>query len=266
MKRFFFLVLALLWGNVFAQPQLEILPLKSRTPEQVYPILLPLLEPGAVLTAANGQLFLRASQSNRDDIKRVLAAIDVPQRQLRLRISQSRRVVEADYGGVVDARVRVGRNAHAPLEAQARVWDTRSQIEDEGSQMVQTVDGGRAFIQVGQAFPLRLRQMNARPSGVQTTDAVVYREVGQGFYVQPRLAGDRVTLEISLQAETSARPGVGNLNVQRLVTTVSGRLGEWIEVGGSGRQVSQREAGTLNRSTRDLDDTRSLWLKVEELK
>jgi len=64
----------------FAQQALEIIPLRHRTVEQVLPALQPLLEPGATLSGSRGQLFLRASPSNADDIKRALAAIDRPAR------------------------------------------------------------------------------------------------------------------------------------------------------------------------------------------
>ena len=54
--------------------------------------------------------------------------------------------------------------------------------------------------------------------------------------------GDQVTLEISPFDDTAGRLP-GSVNVQRLVTTVSGRLGEWIALGGSDidTQDTQRE-------------------------
>jgi len=260
------LLLALWLGHAWAQQELEVIPLKSRTPDQVLPALLPLVEPGGALTAANNQLFLRASRQNREDIKRALAAMDVPLRSLIIRVSQTRGVDESDRGGRAQGQVVLG--SRTRVEGQATVWDTRSQRQESGSQMVQTVEGGRAFIQVGRSLPIPMRQVTYGPQGPVVTDSVQYYDVGQGFYVEPRLAGDRVTLEISQQADAPlhSRSGLPAAHVQRLATTVSGRLGEWIQLGGVGQEASGDQRGTLNLSTRELRDARAIWLKVEEVK
>lgn len=260
---FLFIALFFVFGNAFAQQEMEILPLKSRSPDQVLPVLLPMLEPGGVLTAANQQIFLRASKRNREEIKRVLAAIDLPLRQLIIRVSQTRDAGDSNRGGNVDGRLVVG--SKTSVDARARVWDTRSQRQESGSQMIQTVEGGKAFIQIGHSLPLPMRQVSYGPQGTVVTDTVVYHDIGQGFYAEPHLAGDRVTLEISQQSDTLLNSRSGVAQVQRLSTTVSGRLGEWIQLGGSGQQKSGDERGALSLSTRELRDTRSIWLKVDEV-
>lgn len=263
MKALVTLLLVFCLGSAAAQQEMEIIPLRARTVDQVLPTLLPLLEPGGALTGMNNQLFLRASPRNREEIKRALAAIDTPPRKLIIRVSSTRGVDDSGRGGAVSGRVIISNNTR--VDGNARVWDTRTQSQDSGSQMVQTIEGGRAFIQVGRSLPVPLRQMVVGPQGAVVSDSVIYRDIGQGFYAEPRLAGDRVTLEISQQADTPGNYGRGSTTTQRLATTVSGRLGEWIELGGSGQQGSSNERGTLNLSTREVRDTRSLWLKVEEV-
>ena len=95
------------------------------------------------------------------------------------------------------------------------------------------------------------------------SDSIVYRDLGQGFYAEPRLAGERVTLDIS-PFNDAPGPG-GSVQTQRLSTTVSGRLGEWIELGGSGQQTNAQGQGALSVGTREVRDNRSVWLKVEEV-
>ena len=264
MKHWIVIFFAFCCNVASAQQELEVIPLKARTVDQVLPTLQPLVEPGGALSGMNNQLFLRASKRNRDDIKRALAAIDVPARKLVIRVSQARGVDDARQGGAVDGRVVVSNNK-ARVDGNARVWDTRSQRQESGSQMVQTIEGGRAFIQIGRSLPIPLRQVVVGPQGAVVTDSVVYRDIGQGFYAEPRVNGQQVTLEISQQADTPAHLGPGSANVQRLTTTVSGRLGEWIELGGAGRQASGSERGSLSLSSSDLRDNRSIWLKVEEI-
>ena len=110
-----------------------------------------------------------------------------------------------------------------------------------------------------------MRQVVVGPGGAMVTDSVVYQDVSRGFYAVPRLNGERVTLELSQQSDSVAAQGRGNINTQRLSTTLSGRLGEWIEVGGTGRQGSAYQSGTLSLSTSDVRESRSIWLMVEEV-
>jgi hypothetical protein len=49
-------------------------------------------------------------------------------------------------------------------------------------------------------------------------------------------------------------------------TTVSGRLGEWIELGGSGQQAGGTQRGNLSVGTSEVRDNRSVWLMVEEVR
>lgn len=262
MARVLLLILVLLALPVQAQQAMEVIPLRHQTVEQVLPVLQPLLEPGGTLTGMNNQLFLRASPRNREEIKRALAAIDTAPRRLVIHVSQSRGADSLGQGGGVSGQVVLGSTRRA--EGNAQVWDTRSARSENTSQMVQTIEGGRAFIQVGYAVPVPLRQMAVGPGGAVATESVVYRDIGRGFYAEPHVNGDRVTLEISQQADSPGR--YGSIGTERLATTVSGRLGEWIELGGSGRQATGDQGSGWSRSTGDVRDSRSLWLMIEELR
>lgn len=260
MRVLVFLALLLVFP-VQAQPGLEVIPLRHQTVDRVLPVLEPLVEPGGTLTGMNNQLFLRTSPRNREDIKRALAAIDTPSRRLVIHVSQNRGAESANRGGSASGQVVLGSTRRT--EANAQVWDTRSVRSESSSQMVQTIEGGRAFIQVGYSVPVPLRQMVVGPRGAMITEEVVYRDIGRGFYAEPHLNGDRVSLEISQQADSPGR--YGSASIQRLTTTVSGRVGEWIELGGSGRQATGSEDGGWSRSTGDVQGSRSIWLMVEEI-
>ena len=241
---------------------LEVIELRHRTVDEVLPALLPLLEPGGTLTGMNHQLFLRASPRNREDIKRALAAIDQSARRLIIRVAHDRQSAEADRGAEGRGQVVLGTSRQA--SAEVSVWDTRSQRNASASQMVQAVDGGRAFIQVGRSLPLPMRQVVVGPGGVVVSEAVVYRDIGSGFYVEPRLRGERVTVQISQQSEQVATPGRHPaIDSQRLTTMVEGALGEWIELGGTGREALGQRGGSFSVGTSDMRENRSIWLKVE---
>ena len=121
------------------------------------PTLLPLVEPGGTLIGANDQLFLRASPQNREEIKRVLAAIDRPSRRLVIRVSQNRESEASSRGGEVSGQVVIGDGGRSRVNA--RMGHPRRAHRNAG-QMVQTVEGGQAFIQVGRRcrFPCARRR------------------------------------------------------------------------------------------------------------
>lgn len=284
MKRLIALLFCLLPAFAIAQQEMEIIPLKNRTVDQVMPVIRPLVEPGGALSGMNNQLILRASRKNRDEIKQALAALDTPARQLVIRVTQNRDAVmnrsgaEA-FGSVGNDHVRV---TQSPTGVAAgggtvvvrrgdsvvggQVVETRSTRTASAAQSVQVMEGGKAFINVGQSIPLPMQQVVLGPGGAIVTNTTVYRDIGQGFYAEPRLAGDRVMLEISPQFDTPGNAGYGSVNTQRVSTSVSGRLGEWMELGGSGQQAAGTNRGNLSVGTSDVRDNRSIWLLVEEVK
>ncbi|MCG2578139.1 hypothetical protein LZ012_14180 [Dechloromonas sp. XY25] len=252
-----------LWLGIAGAQQMEIIQLRSKTVDEILPALLPLVEPGGTLTGMNDQLFLKASARNRDEIKRALAAMDRPARRLIIRISQNRQAEDSARGGEVGGQVTLGSTRRSNVGA--TVWDTKSVRGESAAQMVQTVEGGRAFIQIGRSLAVPMRQMVVGPGGAMVNEGVIYRDIGSGFYATPRINGQRVTLDISQQAESfDPAYGRGAVSSQRLATTVSGTLGEWIELGGGGRQAAGQQGGAFSVGTSDARDNRSIWLKVEE--
>ena len=274
-------LLALLSGPAHAQQQLEIISLKSRTADQVLPQLRPFVEPGGTLSGMNNQIFIRASEANRRQIRELLAAIDRPPRRLLISVRQDTDSTAVARGGEVSGRVRSGdvriesrRTVIGGAGVEVRrgddtvrgqVWDSRSAGAERVAQQVQVVEGGKAYINVGTSVPVPLRQVVVGPGGAVVSESVVYRDLGTGFSAEPQLAGDNVTLTISPTHDTPGSQGPGSANIQRLTTTVSGRLGEWIDLGGSVEERSGEEAGVLRHSSRGGGTGRRVQLRVEEL-
>lgn len=266
-----------------AEMHLQILQLRSRQAAEVLPMLQPFLEPGATLTGTNDKLFLKTTPDNAAEIRRLLESLDRPAKNLIVRISQNRDTVIGNRGAGASASIGLGSNARViqterrrnsggevieirrgESSITARAYDQHSVDSGRGTQSVQVIEGGRAMIQVGVSLPIPLRQVIVGPRGPVFTDVVVYRDIGQGFYVEPRLLGDRVSVEISQQADSPAAFGTGSANVQRLATTVSGRLGEWIPLGGSDLAASGERDASNATATRQTSEHRGFWLRVEE--
>jgi type II secretory pathway component GspD/PulD (secretin) len=229
-----YVALALLATQASSQNALEIISLRHRTAEQVLPALQPLMEPGATLTGQGTQLFVRASPANLAELRRALEAIDRPLRRLQISVRLDDALERAARDVEVSGRISSNRGARVDVQAQ----DAQRVGLERVDQRVQVLEGGRAFIFTGQSSD--------------------YRETASGFEAVPRLAGDRVTIELAQRRETPARQ-------QGLSTTVSGRLGEWLEVGGAVESASRDDLAIGSARAIRSAQSRRVWLKVEAL-
>jgi type II secretory pathway component GspD/PulD (secretin) len=242
-----------------AQHGLEIIPLKHRTVEQVLPVLRPLMEPGATLTGQSGQLIVRTSPQNLAELRQALDAIDQPSRRLQIlvrfddAIESSSRDLAA--GGTIS-----NRGSRVELRAQEAQAGASERID----QRVQVVEGGTAWISVGQSRTLPQRQLIRTPAGVVAQETFVVQEASTGFAVQPRLTGNTVQLEIAPQREMLGPRGT--VQSQRVATSAVGRLGEWFEIGGVVAASTRDERGIASSGRATGSDSRRVWVKVEELR
>ncbi len=269
---------------------LEMIALKYRTADQVIPVLKPLLDPQGSLSGMQNQLIIRTTARNLADLKQVLATLDTVPRRLLITVRQdaesSRNRTAAEASGRIssgNAAVTISGGGtsgdtvgarRADDVIRGRIDSTRSFDADRNTQTLQVLEGNSAHIQVGQSVLLPQREIVRTVVNGQVVERIVdvpqYRDVTTGFYVLPRLSGDRVVLEISPHNDTLARPEQnlprGSVNVQRAVTTVAGQLGEWIEVGGVGQAASTQQS-TILGSTRDTAfENRRILLKVDEIR
>jgi len=248
-----FAVLAALALPGAAQNTLEIIALRHRTAEQVIPVLTPLIEPGGTLTGQGGQLFVRASPANVSDIKLALESIDRPLRRLMIsvRYDESMEAANRELGAS-------GRISNRGSNVEIRAEDRQVRAEERVDQRVQTMEGGRAMIMTGASRPLRQRQLIQTPAGVISQEVTVVQEQASGFEVIPRLAGNVVHVEIAQQRE---RIGTS----QRAASAVSGRLGEWFELGAVAVNATRDTSGIASRGQASGGETRRVWIRVDEI-
>jgi len=127
------------------------------------------------------------------------------------------------------------------------------------------LEGSPATLYLGQSVPIGNRTTTTSPWGSQTSDTIGYRNVATGFTVLPRISGQRVTLEIATRRDSLSRSGSGRINVQGVNTTITGTVGEWIEIGGSAATESSRRSGVIYRSTGTLQSSRRVLIRVERV-
>jgi hypothetical protein len=270
-------------GTVQAQTmQLEIIPLKHRTVNDILPVIRPLVTPGGTVTGTSNQLIIKSTPDNIADIRRVLDSIDRARRRLLITVRQ-------DVGGSIskgeqglsgsystgDVHVYGGetREQEGGLSVSSRDGDGNhvqyrvrrldGSSDDRNAFTVQALEGSPAFIQAGGLVPVHNRNVIATPGAVISQDTVEYHDATSGFYVLPRLNGENVTLLVA--PRLSGTGAHGTFDVQNVETTVRGRLGEWLRVGGIVQDSHGRDRRLLSESQRQNRTTRSVLLKIEEL-
>jgi len=238
------LLAAQAWAANGTGQHLEYFALKYRSGSELVPVVKPLLGGGSIVSTSEKQLVVRAPPTRLIEIRRVVAEFDVPRRRLQITLKETG---ESPGGG--------------------KSYSTQALDAERGAQSVQVVEGARAFIQTGQSLPVTSAVVSAGPRGAYVGGSTEYHELNRGFHAMAWVLGDQVTVEISasrdLPSDVSA--GAGSASTQRVATTVSGKLGSWIEIGSQG---AQRQSGASSISTRDLrtaGGVQRILLKVEEL-
>jgi type II secretory pathway component GspD/PulD (secretin) len=276
---FFFGVTAHLQAQ---QSVLEVIDLKYRSAEQIVPMLKPLLAPGGTISALQNRVIVRTTPQNLAELRKVIEAVDSMPKRLMITVRQEAvgtgLASEAEVSGSIGtdgARVTVpgnrstlGATAQARQGdnvARARVLSSQSAATDRGVQSVQVLEGNEAFIRIGQSVPIPYFSVVQTPWGTQIAQSVEYRDADTGFRVRPRVNGDRVTLEISSRRDSLADPYSQTFDLQRIDTVVSGRLGEWIDIGGVDQSRVQTQGGTISRRSGSVSDDRKVFLKVEQV-
>ena len=258
-------VLALALAPTFAVAQgvMEIITLRYRSAADVLPVIQPMLSRDGSATGLQNQIIVRTTPANFDEIRRIVAALDREPRRLVITVRDDIGAGRSRQGGSVSGSI-----GNDQARVQGHIVDTRTSGSERGSQTVQVLEGNSAYIRTGESRPVPNRQVvrtmvNGRIVE-QVVDSTTYREAVTGLWVLPRINGDRVTMDLAPQREAFDNRTPGGVQGSRILTTVTGRLGEWIELGGVDRSSTFDGSSTLGRTTETSAERRSTWVMVEE--
>jgi hypothetical protein len=234
---------------------IEVIELKSRSLEEILPLVRPLIGADGAATGMGNNLVLKAAPGQVSEIRKLLLEIDRPPRRLLITVSTQgdSTLGSSGYSAGADivtdhGRISINSPKHAVDETRARVHihDSSGRRTDSSGQKVQALEGYPAFIASGTRIPVHGIERYTVNGQVRERRVTRMHDASSGFYVVPRLSGEHVTLEIH---QRNDRPGMhrGVIDTQRADTVVRGRLGEWISLGGI-NTTSNSSQGGLGRS------------------
>ena len=262
------LAAALLSCSLSLSAATEVIPLNFRTADEVLSVVQSVLGHEGKVNAYGNQLIVNAEPAKIAEVRALLQQLDTEPRRLLISVDTNESGFQSDRGyradGTIsagDAEVQIGQGEINGRD-QVRIIRRSTDSRGGGTQQVQATEGYPALIQVGQSVPLTTTSTGPYGQVYQDTQ---YRDVTRGFYVTASLSGELVHVSISSQRDrvSNSRPGV--IDVQSTDTRVSGRLGEWITLGGVSEQTSSDGRDVLRRSTTQGREDMSLRVKVEAL-
>ena len=243
----------------------EVLSVRNRPAADLVGVLEPLADRDGSVAAIDNRLVVRATPAALRRIKEVLASLDTAPRSLWITVRQTSAGSAEARGGSVTASVpKGGTTVQVRPDGTTITTTERSHTRVTGSfgaasasesgadvQRLQCLDGRPAFIRVGRSVPV----------AQAVTGGTTYAEADTGFWVMPRLAGEVVTLELSVSKD--AFEASGAVGVRQTRTSVAGRLGEWLAVSGSSLSRDAAERGIVSRESARQSTDWSVDLKVE---
>jgi len=287
MRRYslFILLTMFISGGQAQQMNIEVIPLANRTADQLIEVIQPLLVPGASISGMNNKLIIKSTRANITQIKQLLNTIDKPLRRLLITVNQGQNINTLDQSQSVSGRLSSGDVSISNRSMTSRnqgvlisgtdsdgnrvayqTNERETQTDNNHSFSVQTLEGQPALIQSGLSVPVQNQNTVFTRNGVIVHDSVEYVNATSGFYVLPRINGNRVTLMVAPNLTSVIGQVSPSFVVQNVQTTVSGLIGEWIDIGGLDTSTRGNNRGILSGSENQQADSRTILIKVEEIR
>ncbi len=240
---------------------LEIITLQHRMAADVIPIIQPMLKADDSITGYNNQLILRTSKSRLSEIHSLLESLDRAPRNLLISVDNSSSASGQDRS--IEGSTHLYSSSRTGADINVDVKGRSHRSNADGRYQLRVLEGHAAVIETGRDTPYQGYEVIEDRNGRIIRKHIDYREVRSGFYVVPQVIGQRVDLEIVPQQESLSDKADGSLKLQHIDTVVSGRLGEWINIGGIMAGQRQDSRGLLAQTQRRSDMQTTVRIKVE---
>jgi type II secretory pathway component GspD/PulD (secretin) len=253
MKRLLTLLLLL---PLLAHAEMSFITLKHRNAETLIPLLQPVLDEGITISGRGDTLIINSKPWQGEELRALVEQLDTPLQSLMITViqggSDNHSALQGDVSGNIE-------------QPRVRIYGTQKSAKEAVSQQLRVIEGEWATIQAGESIPLARQTTSHSPQGTTMQQSIEYKDVESGFDVRPRIHGDMVTLELRPFRAKRSRGGAGIIEQQDISTTVSGRVGEWITIGGVDEEKKDSVMGTIYSTDKKQDATHTVRLKVELL-
>ncbi len=239
------------------QMVVEVIPLQFSAASEMIPVIAPLVPPPGSVTGLGSRLVIKTTAKNLKTIRETLAELDRVPASLIITVRQSG--TRTQQGSGVGGSVRIGTHRR---EVDVYAHSRSAQNSSRGSQHIRALEGRFAFISTNESRPVVTREHSHGRNTTTIRTHTAYATARTGFEVRPtRIGAHGIRLEVAPYAGEFARDG--SLRSREVVSEVSGRLGEWISLGGATNESQDSGHGTLSYNTREITNAYAVDVMVE---
>jgi len=269
MKRICTLLALIFLTSAVRADSITTIQLHNRPAEEIIPIVKPMLGAGEVITGSGYKLFLRASPQSLEQVRDIIDALDSAAKVLLVSVFQGSerdlktRSVSGNLqidNGNTSVGIGSSKNKSAgsisyssgKVSGDISASSTHQRETSNPLHQLRVSEGTEGFIQTGKQIPYL--------TGYSSTE---YKDVTTGFYVLPRIHGDRVVLQIRPFKNSLAKAGKGSIETQSAQTTISGRIGVWLLLGGVSEQSKRSQSSIGSSSSTKSSSQHNIWIKAD---
>jgi len=271
------LLVAAAWAD-----SIETLQLKNRPAEEIIPIIKPMLGTADSVTGQGFQIFVRTTPQNLEQIKQMVNKLDIAAKLLQISVFQGndRDLRALSMEGSVqyqdsNANVNIGSTGNTSRggdvhlstrggSATSHTLSTRGRLSDNPIHTLRVTEGTQGYIETGESIPY-FSAGGGWFSGRRgfIGGDVVYKDVTTGFYVLPRIHGEQVILDVSPFKQSQSKTRGGDINTQSASTQITGKIGQWLAIGGTTEQVQRSSSSIGTSHSTQSRNNESIWIKAD---
>ena len=233
--------------------------LRNRPAVEVIPIVEPMLGVDDAITGQGFKIFLRSSAETLDQVMAMIETLQISVFQ-----GSDRDLRAVDISGNIqiqsgDTSVSIGTNRNKT--SSINISSTRSRLQNNPIHQLRLTEGQEGYIETGEQIPYFSGVNWILPKAAG--GGIEYRDVTTGFYVLPRIHGENVTLQVSPFRNSQSKSRGGNIETLHANTTITGRISEWLLIGGATEQTKASQSGIGSYSSTKSRNNTSIWIKAD---
>ncbi|MGI9262540.1 MAG: hypothetical protein ACR2QR_10920 [Woeseiaceae bacterium] len=281
MKRLSNLLCLMLLVSTVQADSLSIIELQHRPAAEVIPIVEPMLGANDAISGQGFKIFLQSSPETLARVRGMIEVLDTPAKILQVSVFQGsdREIGELGMSANVhieggDTSVDIGDGnsnqddaggsvTYSTDKGSASINGIRTQesLRENPIHQVRVTEGTEAYIETGERIPYFYGAAWRGRRGF--AGSVEYKDAITGFYVLPRIRGNNVILDVSPFKSSQSTTDGDNIDTLSAGTTVTGRVGEWILVGGVTEQLEQSQSTTGSTVATQGRRNTGIWIKAD---
>lgn len=271
-----------LFTGVTLADSIQTIQLAHRPADEIMPVINPMLGPDDSLTGQGYQLFIRTSDSNLEQIKQMVSSLDRAAKMLLISVFQGndRELRALGVSGDFqyqdsNANVSLGSTGEAAkrgaevqystrnASAGAHTFSTRGRLSDNPIHQLRISEGSEGYIETGESIPYFSGSYWRGGRRGIVEGGVDYKDINTGFYVLPRVHGEQATLDVSPYKQSQSRKRGGDIETQSASTRITGKLGQWLAIGGVTGQTRSSSNRIGSYGSTQSRDNASIWIKAD---